>query len=130
MRVAVVGGGSWGTALAIHLARAGADVKMWAREPEVAEGLARSHRNPIYLTDIECPARLTATTDHVNALQGAELILIVVPSEFVAATLKDLPPIPAAVPVVSATKGLDPHRHVRMTELVAERFPAAPIAAL
>src|SRR5207249_11875893 len=72
MRVAVVGGGSWGTALGIHLARAGADVRMWAREPEGAEGLARSHRNPIYLTDIECPARLTATTDHVNALRSEE----------------------------------------------------------
>src|SRR5262249_56697158 len=101
-----------------------------AREPEVAEGVARRHRNPIYLSDIECPARLTATTDHADALHGAELILIVVPSEFVAATLKDLPAIPAAVPVVSATKGLDPQRHVRMTELVAERFPAAPVAAL
>jgi glycerol-3-phosphate dehydrogenase (NAD(P)+) len=130
MRVAIVGGGSWGTALAIHLARAGADVTMWAREPEIAEGLARRHRNPIYLSDIECPARLTATTDHADALRGAELILVVVPSEFVAGTLKDLPAIPAAVPVVSATKGLDPQRHVRMTELVAERFRTAPIAAL
>src|SRR5207247_3465719 len=110
MRGAVGGDGSWGTGRGIHLARAGADVRMWAREPEVAEGLARSHRNPIYLTDIECPARLTATTDHVNALQGAELILVVVPSEFVAATLKDLPPIPAAVPVASATTAPDPPR--------------------
>jgi len=130
VRAAVIGAGSWGTALAIHLARSGAAVTIWAREPEVVQGLARSRRNPIYLNDIDCPAGLAATTDYQAALAGAELILLVVPSEFVAATLKDLPQIPAAVPVVSATKGLDPQRHLRMTELVAERFPQAPIAAL
>src|SRR5262249_20602901 len=100
------------------------------REPEVVEGLTRERRNPIYLRDLECPVGLKASTDHAEALDGAEMVLLVVPSEFFAATLKDLPPIEPAVPVVSATKGLDPQRHVRMTELVAERFPQSPIAAL
>src|SRR5262249_33648107 len=130
VRAAVVGGGSWGTALAIHLARSGAAVSVWAREPEGVEGLARARRNPIYLNDIGCPAGLKASTDHAEALDGAEMVVLVVPSEFFAATLKDLPGIEPAVPVVSATKGLDPQRHVRMTELVAERFPQSPIAAL
>ena len=130
MRAAVVGGGSWGTALAFHLARNGANVAVWAREAEVVEGLTRAHRNPIYLSDIDAPARVTATSDHAEALERAELVLLVVPSEFFAATLKDLPVPPDGAPVVSATKGLDPQRHVRMTELVIERFPGAPVAAL
>ncbi|HXG03195.1 MAG TPA: NAD(P)H-dependent glycerol-3-phosphate dehydrogenase [Candidatus Binatia bacterium] len=130
MNIAVVGGGSWGTALAIHLARAGHAVHLWAREPEVVDGIRREGRNPYYLTDIPCPAGLTATPDQAEAVAGAEIVLLAVPSEFFAATLKDLPPVGRGVPFVSAAKGLDPVRHARMTELIAERFPGAPVAAL
>jgi len=130
VKVAVVGGGSWGTALAIHLARAGAAVRLWAREPEVAAAIPAGGRNPWYLSDIECPPGVRATTDPDEAVAGAELVVVAVPSEFFAATLKAFGRIQPGQPIVSATKGLDPERHLRMSEIVRERFPAAEVAAL
>ena len=130
MSVAVIGGGSWGTALAIHVARAGAPVRLWAREREVVDGIRARRRSPWYLADIDVPAAVEPTTDVEEALRGATLAVIVVPSEFVATTLKTLPSIPADVPILSATKGLDPERHLRMSEVIAERFPDARVAVL
>lgn len=128
--VGVIGAGSWGTALAIHLARAGSRVQLWAREPEVVEGIRSAGRNPIYLADIECPPGLRATSDPNEAVRRADLVLVVVPSEYFATTLKDVGRISPAAPIVSATKGFDPERHRRMSEIVAERYPEAPLAAL
>jgi glycerol-3-phosphate dehydrogenase (NAD(P)+) len=130
MRIGVVGAGSWGTALAIHLARAGAAVRLWAREREVVEGLRTARRNPLYLSDVECPPGLQATADLGEAVREAEAILLVVPSEFFAATLKGVGRIPAGVPIVSATKGFDPERHLRMSEVLAEQHPQASVAVL
>jgi glycerol-3-phosphate dehydrogenase (NAD(P)+) len=128
--VAIIGGGSWGTALAIHVARTGAPARLWAREPEVVEGINTRHRSPWYLADVDVPPSVSATTDPAEALDGATLMVLVVPSEFVAATLKTLPSLPPDVPIVSATKGLDPERHLRMSEVIAERFPDARVAVL
>ncbi|MGH7389822.1 MAG: NAD(P)H-dependent glycerol-3-phosphate dehydrogenase [Candidatus Rokuibacteriota bacterium] len=130
LRVGVVGGGSWGTGLAIHLARAGAAVRLWAREAEVVEGIRTSRRNPFYLKDIDCPAGIAPTGDPAEVVRDADVVLLVVPSEFFAPTLKGLGRIRREVPIVSATKGLDPERHVRMSEIVAEQYPDAPVAAL
>jgi len=130
VRVAIIGGGSWGTALAISLARRGAAVRLWAREPEVVEGIRATRRNPWYLADLECPASVHATGDPDEAVTGADLVIVAVPSEFFETTLKQFSRIPAGAPIVSATKGLDPTRHVRMTELLRELFPSAPVAAL
>lgn len=127
--IAVVGAGSWGTALAIHLARGGATVRVWARTAAVAEAITKQRRNPWYLSDLEIPPGVEATNDLAAALAGAEVVVVAVPSEFFGATLARLTP-PAGVAVVSATKGFDPTRHLRMSELVRERFPAAPLAVL
>ena len=128
--IALVGGGSWGTALAVHLARAGAAVRLWAREPEVVAGVRAARRNPWYLADIELPAGVEVTGDLAAAARGASLVVMVVPSEFVRATLAGLGPVPDEVPIVTATKGFEPERHLRMSEVIAERFPRARIAAL
>jgi glycerol-3-phosphate dehydrogenase (NAD(P)+) len=128
--VGVIGGGSWGTALAIHLSRAGRTVRLWAREPEVVEAIRTAGRNPFYLSDVDCPPGIQPTGDPEEAIHDAELIILVVPSEFFAATLKGLGRVPAGRPVVSATKGLDPERHLRMSEIVSEGLPAAPLAVL
>jgi glycerol-3-phosphate dehydrogenase (NAD(P)+) len=130
MTIALIGGGSWGTALAAHLGRRGTDVRLWVREPEIVEAIARTRRNAWYLTDIELPGAVCATSDLAEALDGAALVVIAVPSEFVGATLKNVGWLPLGVPIVSATKGFDPERHVRMTELIADRFPDRPVAAL
>ena len=127
--IAVIGAGSWGTALAIHLARNGGGVRLCARAPQVAQAIASRRRNPWYLSDLEIPAGVEATTDAAAALAGADVVVVAVPSEFFATTLLRLSPPTRAV-IVSATKGFDPVRHVRMSELVRERFPRAPVAAL
>ena len=127
--IAVVGAGSWGTALAIHLARTGAPVRLWAREPEIVEGIRARRRNPLYMPDFEVPAAAEVTADIDAAVDGAEVIVMVVPSEYFAATLATVA-APRDAVIVSATKGFDPVRHVRMTELVRERVPHARVAAL
>ena len=128
--IAIVGGGSWGTALAIHLARSAGAVRLWAREPEVVEGIRTRRRSPWYLPDLEIPSGVDATTEIAEALRGASLVVVAVPSEFFAATLKSVGPLSDAVPIVTATKGFDPERHLRMSEVVGEQFPRARVAAL
>jgi len=128
--IAIVGGGSWGTALGVHLARAGTTVRLWAREPEVVQGLRDARRNPWYLADVEVPPGIEATNDLGEAARGASLVVMVVPSEFFAPTLAALGPVGDDVPILSATKGFDPERHLRMSEVIAARFPRARVAAL
>jgi glycerol-3-phosphate dehydrogenase (NAD(P)+) len=128
MSIAIVGAGSWGTALAIHLARGGAPVRLWARSREVVESIRAQRRNPWYLSDVEVPSGVEATTDARAAVAEATLVIVAVPSEFFADTLARLGPVRA--PVLSATKGFEPGRHRRMSEVVAERWPGVPTAVL
>lgn len=127
--IAVVGAGSWGTALAIHLARTRARVRLWAREREVVDGIRARRRNPLYIPDFDVPAGVDVTDHVAEAVHAAEIVVMVVPSEFFAATLAAVP-APRDAVIVSATKGFDPARHARMSELVRERFPGARVAAL
>ncbi len=126
--ITVVGAGSWGTALAVHLARSGEPVLLWARNPEVVEAIRTRRRNPWYLSEIELPPAVEATSDAAAALAAATLVIVAVPSEFFATTLAGLGTV--TVPVVSATKGFEPERHRRMSEVVAERWPGAAVAVL
>jgi glycerol-3-phosphate dehydrogenase (NAD(P)+) len=96
----------------------------------VVEGIRSARRNPFYLADVECPAGIRPTSDPPEALRGAAIVIVVVPSEFFGATLKSLGRLPPGAPIVSATKGLDPERHLRMSELLAEHVPQAPVAVL
>src|SRR5207247_2308903 len=107
----------------------GALVRLWARETEIVDGIRARRRNPIYMPDFDLPAGVEATGDVAAAVDGAEVIVMVVPSEFFAATLASVPARRETI-IVSATKGFDPVRHVRMSELVRERFPQARVAAL
>src|SRR5439155_15401019 len=128
--IAVIGGGSWGTALALHVTRTGTSVRLWAREAEVVEGIRRTRRNPWYLADVDLPEAIEPTSDLAEAVYVLGVMIVAVPSEFVAGTLKDVPDALAGVPIVSATKGFDPEGHCRITEVIAVRFPRASIAAL
>ena len=126
--VTIVGAGSWGTALAIHLARNGTPVRLCARSAEVVEAMRARRRNPWYLPDVELPRAIEATTDGAAAVSAASVVVIAVPSEFFADALVSLGSVSA--PVVSATKGFDPVHHRRMSEVVASRWPAASVAVL
>ncbi|HEY2993336.1 MAG TPA: NAD(P)H-dependent glycerol-3-phosphate dehydrogenase [Methylomirabilota bacterium] len=124
----MLGAGSWGTALAVHLARGGAGVRLCARSAEVVDAVRTGRRNPWYLSDVDLPPGVEVTTDAAAAASTATLVIVAVPSEFFAAALARLGPV--SVPVVSATKGFEPSRHRRMSELVAERWPGVPVAVL
>jgi glycerol-3-phosphate dehydrogenase (NAD(P)+) len=123
MRVAVIGAGSWGTALAIHLDRAGCDVVLWAREPEVVAGILESRRNPLFLPEFELPAGIVVEGDAAAACEGAEAVLFVVPVQFARHALRDLRPGMAAdATFVSASKGIELGSLQRMDEIVADEL--------
>jgi glycerol-3-phosphate dehydrogenase (NAD(P)+) len=124
----VIGAGSWGTALAVHLARGGATVSLCARSTEVVDAIRTGRRNPWYLSDVDLPEGIEVTADAAAAARAATLLIVAVPSEFFGAILGRLGTVTA--PVVSATKGFEPARHRRMSELIAERWPGAPLAVL
>src|ERR1700754_1348603 len=105
-RIAVIGAGSWGTALALVAARNRHTVRLWAREPEVAAGINASHRNPYYLADFDLPENLRATTSLAEALDGASFVLIVVPSHAVREVVEQMCPLlTERQTLISATKG-------------------------
>jgi glycerol-3-phosphate dehydrogenase (NAD(P)+) len=133
MKVTVVGGGAWGTALADLLARKGEHVTLWAREPEVIESVNQRHRNDMFLPGAELAPSLRAEPDLSAALRGVETIVSAAPSHAVrgvmtqaAAALRDSRPL-----VVSASKGLDPDRLERPSCVLGEVMAiATPIAVL
>lgn len=86
--VGVIGGGAWGTALAIHCARIGHTTKLWAMEQEVVDGInGPEHENTVFLKGSKCPEGLRATTNMAEAIQGAEVVLMVIPTQFVERTM-------------------------------------------
>lgn len=122
-RVAVIGAGSWGTALAIVAARNQHQVKVWAREPEVANQINRAHRNPFYLSEIELPANIHATTSVEDAIEGARFALLVVPSHAMREIVGSLrPSLTRDIVLVSAAKGVENSTLMRMEEVVADVF--------
>ncbi len=129
--VAVVGGGSWGTALAVHLGRLGLEPRLWARDPTLV-GLIRSRReNPWYLPDIPLPEALTVTPDLAEALDDVALVIVAVPSHAFDAIMEAAAPrLGGGTTILSATKGLEPERSRRMSEIASARCPGSPIAVL
>ena len=105
--IAVLGAGSFGTCLAMLSAREH-DVKIWSRSEEVAISINRDHRNPRYLGDFDLPERIEATTDLGEALAGAELVIVAVPSHSLREVMTEAGPLiePGAI-VVSAVKGIE-----------------------
>lgn len=130
MRAAVIGGGSWGTALARVLTDKG-PVTLWARSAEVVEGINRDHRNPRYQSEIELPESLSATGDLEEALAGAQLVCVVVPSHAMRAVMaraaKHLRP---GTPIVSASKGIENQTLKTMEEVLTDVLPRALWAEL
>jgi glycerol-3-phosphate dehydrogenase (NAD(P)+) len=125
--VAVLGAGSWGTTFAIVLADAGADVRLWGRRPEVCEEINTSHRNSTYLGDLPVPASVVATPDPGAALDGAQIVVLAIPSQQLRASLA--PWREAVAPdaaLVSLMKGVELGTLRRMSEVIAEVAGADP----
>ena len=130
--VAVLGAGSWGTALAALIARHGHRPILWGRDRDVVDAIDARHENPHYLPGIRLPDTLRATTDLATAMHGADLVLVVVPSHAFTETLRALAPHrPAHAGVAWATKGFEPGSGRFLHEVAAEVLgPEVPLAVV
>ncbi len=127
MEIAVLGAGSWGTALAVHFARRGDRVRLWARRPDFARRLAEERVNREYLPDAPFPPSLTATSDLEQA-GACEVALVVVPSHGFRAVVRDFlaaRPRGRSLALVSCTKGIEGETGARMSQVSFEEALAA-----
>ncbi|MFC0450731.1 NAD(P)H-dependent glycerol-3-phosphate dehydrogenase [Rhodococcus jostii] len=126
-KAAVLGAGSWGTAFAKVLADAGTDVTMWARRGEVAESIVTRHENADYLPGIALPPSLTATDDARAALDGADIVVLAVPSQSLRDNLQVWSPmIPEDATMLSLAKGIETGTLMRMSQVIIQVTGADP----
>ncbi|MCQ4622008.1 NAD(P)H-dependent glycerol-3-phosphate dehydrogenase [Corynebacterium sp. CCUG 70398] len=121
VKVAVLGAGSWGTALAKVFADAGNSVSLWARRTQLAQTMASTRENPDYLEGIELPEAIETTDDAEAAIESAQIVVPAVPSQ----TMRDnlatwAPHISSDATVLSISKGIETGTYKRMSEVVAE----------
>lgn len=129
--LAVIGAGSWGTALAIHLARGGHPVRLWGHRPEAVARLARDRENRGYLPGIPFPDGLEVTDSLASAVIDSAGVLVAVPSHAFSRTVADLHPfLPAGSPLAWATKGLDPASRRLLHEEAAESLGEVSMAVI
>lgn len=121
MKCAVIGAGSWGTALAAVLAKNGHDTVLWARETEVVAQIRDTRTNGVFLPDVLLPDSLRATTDLPSAVLGAGLVVSVAPAQFVSVVMEGAAPhLASDAIVVSASKGIEINTLRRMDEVMDE----------
>jgi glycerol-3-phosphate dehydrogenase (NAD(P)+) len=128
----VLGAGSWGTALALHLTRAGHEVRLWARDPALADEINARRVNAVYLPDITLPEGVEATNALADAVRGRDLIVSAIPSHGCRHVIRSAVPhlAPHSV-IVSATKGLEADTLLRMSEVIAQEAGGAhPVVVL
>ncbi len=132
-KIAVIGAGSWGTTFAKVLADAGNDITLWARRDDIAEEINETHRNGDYLPGINLPHNLSATSNVAEALAGAELVFLAVPSQSLRGNLTEWGVhLPKDAILVSLMKGVERETGLRMSEVIAEAtgFPSGQIAVV
>ena len=131
-RVTVLGAGSWGTALAVHLGRVGHDVQLWARDPQTVRDIRNRRANVVYLPDVLLPDGVTPTDSLEEATRDTDLIVSAIPSHGCRAVIRAVRPhLASGAVIVSATKGLEAETMLRMSEVIAqEAGPGHPVAVL
>ncbi|MBI3492125.1 MAG: NAD(P)-dependent glycerol-3-phosphate dehydrogenase [Acidobacteria bacterium] len=130
--VSVLGAGSWGTALSVHLGRLGHQVRLWARDRSLVDDMHTRRANPIYLPDVALPANVTVTHALTDAVRGADVIVLAIPSHGLRAVMHAaVASVPPHAVLVSAAKGLEGGTLLRMSEVIAqEAGPAHPVVVL
>ena len=128
MNIAIIGAGGWGTALSVLLHGKGHRVRLWAYVPAHVTEMQAKHENVHFLPGVPLPPDLEISNDMARVVQGAELVVMAVPSHTMRDTCRKLPPL--AAPVLSVSKGIENETGKRMTEIIAEMLPHEPVAAL
>jgi glycerol-3-phosphate dehydrogenase (NAD(P)+) len=124
-RIAVLGGGSWGTGLSVVLAhgRRKHEVRIWARDDAIAQSIQERRENPTYLPGVTIPDCVVASNDLDEVLRDAQIVIGAVPSAHARGVyLKAAPNLSSEAAIVSATKGLEPATHLRMSEVIEQVF--------
>jgi len=132
-RIAILGGGSWGTALAILLSRAHQkhEISLWVRDSALADHVRRDRENRTYLPGHKIPPDVRITSIISDALQHSEILLGAIPTAHARAIYSAASPhLNPAATIVSASKGLEPHTHQRMSEVLGAVLPRHSVAAL
>ena len=130
---AIIGGGSWGTALAIHLERAGYEVSLWVHDPARIEEILSSRENRTYLPDFKLSERIRPSSDLAEVLGGQQLLVWVVPARFCRDLFRRAAPLmEERARLVIATKGIEPETGRRMSQVATDSLGRTPrvLAAL
>lgn len=130
-RIAILGAGAWGTALAETASRAGRDVRLWAREAEVADAINTAHENTLYLPGVSLNADITATTDAAEAAAGSDAVLLVAPAQHLRAVCTSVADALAPeTPAIVCAKGIEVATGALMHQVVSETLPGRPMGVL
>ncbi|HEX8200046.1 MAG TPA: NAD(P)H-dependent glycerol-3-phosphate dehydrogenase [Isosphaeraceae bacterium] len=130
-RVAILGAGGFGTALAVLVARASGSVALWARDPAQAAALAGTRENARHLPGVTLPEAVRPTADAAEATADAGLIIVAIPTAFLRATLTALAgQVPAGVPALSVVKGIENGTFERPSQILVEVLGPRPVAVL
>ena len=119
-QIAIIGGGSWGTALSLALGRKGHPIRLWVFEEELVASINLERRNALYLSEFELPDCVSASHSLAAVLDGADIVVTVVPSHHCRAVYQSMLPLlhPEMV-LVSATKGIENESLMRMSEVIS-----------
>lgn len=129
--IAVLGGGAWGTALAVAAHRAGNQVRLWARDQEIADALNAGRGNERYLPGIAIADRIEATTNLKHALDGVDTVLVVTPAQSLRPVLRQIDDLIAeSIPLVLCAKGIERSTGMLLSDIAAQIMPNNPVAAL
>lgn len=123
-KVAVIGAGSWGTALSMVLADNGLDVSMWSRREEQVEEINKAHTNQRYLPEVILPDTISASTSLEEVLQGTKYVLIVMPTVAIREVVQQMIPyLSQEHLIIHSSKGLEPDSYKRVSQLIEEELP-------
>ena len=130
-RIAIVGAGAWGTALAMVARRAGRDATLWAREAEVVDAVNRHRENALFLPGVKLDRAIVATDNLRDAVDGAEAIVLATPAQHSRAIASEIAPLVTPdMPVVICAKGIEAGTLMLMSEVMADVLPGRPVAVL
>ena len=130
-RIAILGAGSWGTALAVHCARVGHDVGLWGRDQLLIDDMSERRENARYLPGVTLPGSISLSASLARTLDGAAIAVAAIPSHGMRTVMRAAAPSLGSIrAVVSAAKGLESDTLARMSAVIAEAAAGPPVVVL